>query len=76
MRIDSICKRLGVATLLLNGIHKSLVDAGNFARGFAERKGQQVGSPGEVVFDASGISRDNMRSWAARLGENAYNECA
>jgi len=54
------------------GTHGSLLDAGNFVRTLENRQGLQVGSPDEIAFERSWISRDQLTERAALFSKNDY----
>ena len=54
------------------GTHSSLLDAGNFVRTLSERQGQQIGSPDEIAFHNTWISRDQLRERAKIFGKSEY----
>ena len=54
------------------GTHASMLDASNFVRTLTERQGMQVGSPDEVAFRKSWISKAALRERAELFSKNDY----
>ena len=54
------------------GTHASLLDAGNFVRTIEERQGQQIGSPEEIAFQMSWITRGDLVREAEKYAKNGY----
>lgn len=54
------------------GTHGSLLDAGNFVRTLTDRQGLQVGSPDEIAWRASFITRDALLKRAETFRKNDY----
>lgn len=54
------------------GTHANMLDASNFVRTLTERQGMQVGSPDEIAFRNSWISKDALRERAKLFSKNNY----
>ena len=54
------------------GTHSSMLDASNFVRTLKERQGMQVGSPDEVAFRKSWISKEELLERAKLFSKNDY----
>jgi len=54
------------------GTHPSLLDAGNFVRTLEERQGLQTGSPDEIAFAHSWISREQLAQRVSLFEKNSY----
>ena len=54
------------------GTHSSMLDASNFVRTLTERQGMQVGSPDEVAFRKSWISKEELLERAKLFSKNDY----
>ena len=54
------------------GTHGSLLDAGNFVRTLETRQGLQTGSPDEIAFNQSWISRADLEDRAKVFAKNEY----
>ena len=71
-------KNLRVASLgrgfawLDTGTHKNLLDAGNFVKTLTERQGLLVGSPDEVAYRQSWITREQLSKRAEKFSKNEY----
>ena len=56
------------------GTHTSLLDASNFVRTLSERQGLQVGSPDEVAYQLSWITKDHLIERSKMFGKNKYGQ--
>ncbi|MDG2091650.1 MAG: glucose-1-phosphate thymidylyltransferase RfbA [SAR86 cluster bacterium] len=54
------------------GTHANMLDASNFVRTLTERQGMQVGSPDEIAFRNSWISKDALKERAELFSKNNY----
>jgi len=54
------------------GTHSSMLDASNFVRTLTERQGMQVGSPDEIAFRKSWISKEELFERAKLFSKNDY----
>jgi len=54
------------------GTHASMLDASNFVRTLTERQGMQVGSPDEIAFRNTWISKAALRERAELFSKNDY----
>jgi len=56
------------------GTHGNLLDAGNFVRTLEKRQGLQVGSPDEIAYEQSWITRDQLKERAEKFQKNDYGQ--
>ena len=56
------------------GTHASLLDASNFVRTLTERQGLQIGSPDEISYQMSWISKAQLSERAGMFGKNTYGQ--
>ncbi len=54
------------------GTHHSLLDAGNFVRTLQSRQGLQTGSPEEIAFEQSWITKDQLEECIKPLAKSEY----
>ena len=54
------------------GTHDSLLDAGNFVRTLQNRQGLLVGSPDEIAFENSWITKSELKDIASKFQKNDY----
>ena len=54
------------------GTHDSLLDAGNFVRTLQKRQGLLVGSPDEVAFENSWITKSELKEITSQCQKNDY----
>ena len=56
------------------GTHSSLLDASNFVRTLTNRQGLQVGSPDEIAYKLTWISKEQLLERVKTFGKNSYGQ--